>query len=279
MKTILFPTDFSPNALHAARYAGVLANKLNANVVLLNVYPLPYVTEYQQPIMIEQLMLDNRINATKVLREFAEQFAMLTNISPHRIYQRVEYGFIGDSIVETADSIKADMIVMGTRGADNALDRWIGTNAQKVMKSADCPVWIIPEKAEIKEPHTIMYAADFKEDEILAVHKISDLAKPLGAICNVVHIQEYFEVDIDKANLKMVGSLEDEFEYEDDVTIKNLTRADARDALETYIKNHNPDVLAMAIHEKSFLGKIMDASITKHFVQQGKIPMLTFTKK
>ena len=38
MKTILFSTDFSKNAVYAAQYAGILARSLNARVVLLNVH-------------------------------------------------------------------------------------------------------------------------------------------------------------------------------------------------------------------------------------------------
>ena len=45
MKTILFPTDFSENATHASDYAGLLAQKFNANVVLLTIYSMPIFTD------------------------------------------------------------------------------------------------------------------------------------------------------------------------------------------------------------------------------------------
>jgi hypothetical protein len=37
MKTILFPIDFSQNAIHASEYVGMIAKRMNANVVLMNV--------------------------------------------------------------------------------------------------------------------------------------------------------------------------------------------------------------------------------------------------
>lgn len=277
MKTILFPTDFSTNAIHASQYAGMLARRLNAKVVLLNIYSVPTVSEYQLPYEIENFIMQNRKDAEKNLQDFTAKFIKNTSLAPDRISQMVEYGFVGDKINEIAKQVSADCIVMGTKGASNAIDKWLGTHSQKVMKNANCPVWIIPENAAINYPQNILYAADFKEDEVLATQKILEFSKPLEATCNVVHIHDYFELNVGHAVQEMVHYLEDEFEKED-VNVHNVNRTDIIEGLETYIRTHKPDVLALAIHEKSFLSKIFDVSVTKHFVQEAKLPILTFKK-
>jgi len=63
-----------------------------------------------------------------------------------------------------------------------------------------------------------------------------------------------------------------------DVDFKNVHRANIIEGLETYMKTHKPDVLALAIYEKSFFEKIFNDSVTKHFVQVGKLPILIFRK-
>jgi nucleotide-binding universal stress UspA family protein len=278
MKTILFPTDFSTNALHAAEYAGMLAKCFDANVVLLNVYSIPIISEYQLPYEIDNLIKVNHEKAEDDLRDFAVRFMQITNLSSDRISQIVEYGFANEKILETAETIKADMIVMGTKGASNLLDRWIGTHAQAVMKEANCPVWIIPSKAPINYPQNILYAADFKEDEVMATQKVLTLCTPLGAKCKVVHIHDYFELNVGHAVEAMVEYLEGEFEKVDDVSFVNLKRANIIEGLETYIKRQKPDVLALAISEKSFFEKLFDPSISNHFVQGSNLPMLIFKK-
>ncbi|PWK28682.1 nucleotide-binding universal stress UspA family protein [Arcicella aurantiaca] len=277
MKTILFPTDFSTNAIHASQYAGMLARRLNAKVVLLNIYSVPTVSEYQLPYEIENFILQNRKDAEKNLQDFTAKFIEATSLVSDRITQMVEYGFVGDKINEIAKQINASLIVMGTKGASNAIDKWLGTHSQKVMKNAPCPVWIVPENAAINYPKNIIYAADFKEDEVIATQKVLEFAKPLEATCNIVHIHDYFELNVSHAVQEMVHYLEDEFEKED-VSVHNVNRADIISGLETYIRTHKPDVLALAIHEKSFLEKIFDTSVTKHFVQEAKLPILTFRK-
>ena len=277
MKTILFPTDFSSNALHASQYAGMIAKRMNATVVLLNVYSIPTISEYQLPNEIENFINLNKNLAANNLREFTAKFIEKTGLTEDRVKQRIEYGYIADKILDTAHEIEADMIVMGTQGASNILDKWLGTNAGNVMKTAECPVWIVPKYAVIEYPQKILYAADFQEDEIFATNRIMTIAKPFGAVCHVVHIHDYFEMNVAHHLENTVHQLKNEFDKEQ-VTVTNLRRANIIEGLETYIKTHKPDVLALAVHEKSFLSKIFDTSITEHFVEEANLPILTFRK-
>jgi nucleotide-binding universal stress UspA family protein len=277
MKTILFPTDFSNNAIHASEYAGMIAKRMNANVVLLNVYTIPTISEYQLPSEIENFINQKKTEAQAKLTAFTNTFLKNTGLPPQRVSSRVEYGYISDKIVDTSRAIQANLIVMGTKGASDFLDRWLGTNAQKVMKHADCPVWIVPQKALIHYPKNFLYAADFQEDEVLATHKIMEMAEPFGATCKVVHIHDYFEMNVGHRIEETAHQLADEFE-EEPVSVKSLHRANIIEGLETYIHTHKPDVLAIAIHEKSFLSGLFETSISKHFVQNAHLPILTFRK-
>jgi nucleotide-binding universal stress UspA family protein len=277
MKTILFPTDFSENAVHASRYAGMLMKLLDANIVLLHVYHVPMVPAYNASFEMADPISETENIVKEDLKAFAVEFMRSSNIPVERVTQRIEYGFAAEKTIEVATEIKADLIVMGTEGASDMIDKWLGTHAQEVMKTAECPVFIIPNNVPIDYPQRILYAADFKDDEIHAVQKVLDLAKPLGATCKVVHIHEEFEPNIGHIFEETIKELEAKFK-DDDVTVQQFHRDDTIEGLETYMKTYQPDVLAMAIHEKSFLDSIFSSSKSQHFIQEAKIPMLTFKK-
>jgi nucleotide-binding universal stress UspA family protein len=277
MKVILFPTDFSENATHAAKYAGILAKQLDAQVVLLHIYSIPTISEYQLPRDIENFIWQKEKEAKKDLKEYADIFSKSSGLLETKISQRIEYGIISDRITEAAHAVHADMIVMGTKGANNLFDKWIGTNAQKVTKEAHCPVWVIPQTAHIHFPKNILYAADFNDDEILATQKLLEITHPLGSVCKVVHINEYFEINIAHHAEETAEMLAEEFE-EENLKVKNLNRTDVVKGLEKYIKTQKPDVLAFAIHEKSFFRDLFNTSVTKHFVQESQLPILVFRK-
>lgn len=277
MKTILFPTDFSNNAIHASRYAGMVAKLFDANIILLHVYHIPMVPAYNTSFEVKDTIAQSENDIKTELQTFAKEFMKNSNLANERVIQKVEYGFAAEKTVEIADSMNVDLIVMGTKGASDMLDKWLGTHAQEVIKKAKCPVFTIPNDAPIDYPQRILYAADFKDDEIHAVQKVLDIAKPLGATCKVVHIHEEFEPNIGHAIEETIKELENKFKNED-VTVQQFRRDDTIEGLEAYMKTYEPNVLAMAIHEKSFLDNIFSTSVSQHFIQAAKIPMLTFKK-
>lgn len=276
MKTILVPTDFSKNSIHASEYAGMLANRMNANVVFLNTYSVPMASDYPYSYDIDNFLIVGKETAEENLQIFTKKFIERTKFDAKRIAQIVEYGFVADIIIDTANTIKADFIVMGTKGASNILDTWLGTTSQKVTKMAECPVWIIPNKADIHFPSKVLYAAGLKEDEIVATHKVLEIIKPLDALCKVVHIHDYFEDNTNRDLQKKVDNLQNTFDNDSDISFKSVNDGDIIDGLENYIKSYKPDILALKIQHKSFWSKIFDASISKHFLQHANLPMLTF---
>jgi nucleotide-binding universal stress UspA family protein len=280
MKTILFPTDFSTNAIHASLYAAMLAEKTGAKIIILHGYPVPIPIAAEQQLIFdtEISVIKSEADATENLAAFTQKFITDTHLPTTNITQMIEYGLLSDVIIKVASTTDIDCIVMGTKGTGDAIDRWIGTNAQSVIEVVECPVWLIPEKTPINLPKSIMYAADFEEDEALATKKVLDIAQPLGASCNVIHIHEKFEVNTTKIIEKEINDLENTFGNED-VTFKNLNRDGVVDSLETYIKTNKPDVLALAVYEKSFLSKMFNSSISQYFVEEASLPMLTFKKR
>ena len=278
MTTILFPTDFSKNAVHASLYAGMIARGMNAHLILLNVYSIPMATEYQIPYDVDEFLKISKEASEEKLQEFARELIDGTGISRNKITQITNYGQTSDSIVKIAQSEGVDFIMMGTKGVSNMLDKWLGTNDQNVLEAAECPVWVIPENSPLDYPKMFMYAADFREDDDLAILKVLEIARPLGATCKVIHIHDYYELISNRTVKEIVTELSYEFVEDDDVSIKNINRQEVYEGLKTYVKTHKPDVLALAVYHKSFLSKIFDRSITEHFVQEGNIPLLIFRK-
>ncbi len=278
MKTILFPTDFSENAIHASEYAGMLAEKFEANIIIINCYSTPVVSEYQVSYDIDNFVLETKKILEENLEDFKRKFIETTHLSENRISYKIEYGFVTDAIVETAKNVDADMIVMGTKGASNVLDKWIGTTAQAVMKAAHCPVWVIPEKANVTYPQKFLYAADLLEDEISATQKLMEFVKPLQANCKIIHIDDTFEINQNQQIGEKINDLKDEFKDDDNVFVRNIKRDDVVEGLEAYIQSYKPDVLALAVHEKSFFNSIFEQSVTNHFVYHADLPMLLFKK-
>jgi nucleotide-binding universal stress UspA family protein len=52
-------------------------------------------------------------------------------------------GHIADAIIEVAKTHQSDLIVMGSRGLGRLAGALLGSNSQKVVSEAPCPVLIV----------------------------------------------------------------------------------------------------------------------------------------
>lgn len=137
VKNILCAVDFSEGSGRVAAYAAALAKATGAAIQC--VYVAPSLAEYVG-FNVPQAALDTFVgdvvaSAETTMNEFIEEhFKGL----PTR--GQVLTGYPAEEILKAAAAQKADMIVMGTHGR-TGIDRIIfGSVAEKVVKTATCPV-------------------------------------------------------------------------------------------------------------------------------------------
>lgn len=130
LRTILYPTDFSADSIRAMAYALSLAQEFQAAVIFLHVAP---VTSQDPEVR-------NRLHAF-----FSDQLRQIVPQETRSWSQQqlvVEFGDPSEAILRCADTYKADLIVMGTRGAGSLASAatHFGSTAYRVISQARAPV-------------------------------------------------------------------------------------------------------------------------------------------
>ena len=140
IKNILCAVDFSESSAIVAEYAATVAQATGAAIVC--VYVAPSLAEYVG-FNVPQAALDTFVgdvvsSADTSMHDFlGEHFKGLSATG------LVVTGYPAEEILKVAADRKADMIVMGTHGR-TGIDRIIfGSVAEKVVKTAACPVLTI----------------------------------------------------------------------------------------------------------------------------------------
>jgi nucleotide-binding universal stress UspA family protein len=134
---ILVPTDFSKESQSALQAASELARAFACELTLLYVFepvfwPAPegyvvYTAEQMTKLLAEsQRRLDDA-------KKECEQLGAKANTA-------LIQGIIGPTIVEHAEEGKFDLIVMGTHGRTGLGHALIGSIAEKIVRTAKCPV-------------------------------------------------------------------------------------------------------------------------------------------
>ena len=145
IRRILVPTDFSTTADAALLRARDLAERLGASIHLLHVFEHPYTgggfaTDGYIPIP-EHVRDSARHSVERLLAERMPPkertfFGGTTEIT---------YGTTARAIIDCAEAQSIDLIVMGTHGRTGLAHVLMGSVAEKVVRTAPCPVLTVRE--------------------------------------------------------------------------------------------------------------------------------------
>ena len=136
-KTILFATDFSENAGKAFEEAVDIAKFRDAKLFILNVVPAGdelVLPGAQAPAWLP--------DEDEILAKLEETYVAKAGVGAEAA---VRYGAQARRIVDYAEEVGADLIVVGARGMG-----WVvgffggGSIADKVVKNAKVPVLVVP---------------------------------------------------------------------------------------------------------------------------------------
>jgi nucleotide-binding universal stress UspA family protein len=267
MKKILFPTDFSDTAANAFRYAIELAKAVEAKIDVVNVYNLPVIDATNLPAgYVEQMLDEKQVLVQGKLEAFvaAELGAPLGRLIPL-------YGvFIPEEIRDLVREGAYDLVVMGTRGEHNPIEKTLGSITTFTMMNAGCPVLAVPEDAAWQDIDYIAFATDFLPHEQQAVAQLMAFAKKVSSEVYFVHVE----------TKPSIGTMQDyitladyPYKFTDFAIVNSPT---VMDGLDSFIKEKHIDLLALYIPKRRLWERLFHSSFTKRMAFHSKTPLLIF---
>ena len=137
VRRILVPLDFSDSAEAILGWAGHLAEEHGSTVLLLHVYHLP--VEFQQ-LEGAYLPPDFWANVKSEAEQQLDKHAQKLRDAGVEVETFVREGYPATVIVEEAQGLSADLIVIGTHGHTGLKHLLLGSIAERVVQKAACPV-------------------------------------------------------------------------------------------------------------------------------------------
>ena len=81
-----------------------------------------------------------------------------------QLHEMVDFNEISTGILETCKNHDIDLIVMGSHGANGLKEMFIGSNAEKVVRTSETPVLVIKNEHQDFNIKEFVFASDFKND-------------------------------------------------------------------------------------------------------------------
>ena len=286
-RSILAATDFSETAERAVALAGILARHLKADLHLLHVAVLfdDSALDEGGRNQLEQLLATGE----EARRALLEKTSGNHDVSVTPLLVR---GVDPDEvIVETASNLGCELIVMGTHGRRGLSHLFLGSVAERVVRTSSAPVLTLRADATV-EPGgiaRILVPYDFSDASAEAVRQAAAWADAFDAEITLLHVvepvvyPEFYSVDVLPDNLMMRLTTRSE-EALDKAAAELIdgrgctTLVEVGRAADTIVNLADPeqyDLVVMATRGLSGLEHVLLGSVAEAVLRRCRVPMLT----
>ena len=178
----------------------------------------------------------------------------------------VEIGSPYESIAHVITNHDADLVVMGTKGSGGVEEVLIGSNTEKVVRYAKCPVITIKDKVDLDKVKHIVFATSLMEDQPDIVERLKLARENFGVKLHLVKVNT-------PNNFHTERQLREEFQ-------KYLEKHDLKDC-ETHVYNEASEedgilyfaedlgdcMIAIGTHGRTGLLHLLSGSIAEDLVK------------
>lgn len=276
MKQILVPYDFSKVAEHALDFACQIADKSEGNIILLNVIEHPTADSFktmgiQNEDPMEQLYIK------KMYEKVQEKLNKVVSNAKHsddKIATKIQLGNAFNTIIDQITEENVDLLIVGTEGAEGLNEFFVGSNTEKIVRKAHCPVISVSEKFELEPIEKIVFASDFMNTDDFLIEKIKSLQAMMDAQLKIVKINTPASFTSTRHDLKQMNEFVEKYGIEN-YTIEIYNYKNEEDGIILYAEDCGADMIALGTHQRKGVGHFLAGSIAEDVVNHAGVPVWT----
>jgi len=272
MKKILVPTDFSDQAENALKVAAMLAKSHNAEIYLLHMMEIPM--QQLDPINahsdVPEVLFFMKLAHKKFNHLMSSDF--LEGITVH---ETVKADITFNEIKDACKELDIDMIVMGSHGATGIKEMFVGSNAEKVVRTSEIPVLVIKNEHDSFEISDFVFASDFKNDNKETYKQAINFAESINAKIHLlmVNTASHF-ITTSEAKDRI-----DDFisgQTFDNYTINIYNDVTVEQGILNFSRDIDADLIGISTHGRQDIAHFFNGSISEDLVNHAKRPVITF---
>lgn len=282
MKTILVPTDFSIHSVHGLEFAAKIAKK---NKSKLHLYNVAQTTNYYYPgdsigIAPPAAIMTEGINEN--LKSAA--LSRLGQLSKRKFLKGLDVttgcdaaANIHYTIIEYAEDIGADLIVMGSKGSSDIKSILLGSTAERVVRFSPRPVVVIPGKFMKPVPEIFVFASDFNEEAYDIFPVVRKFAKIFRAEIRLLKVNTMDQFNRTGDNMERMKKFSRKFggNYEFAVYDDYMKE----EGILNFARDSKADLIAIGTHGKKGLRRFFSEDVSEGIVRLSTIPIMIVNLK
>ncbi len=282
MKKILVPTDFSKPALIATEVAADIARKSGSELTLLHVIEEAVGNSFS---VTGQVALDGgweeKLFTMKLIEKAKKQMAKAVEnpkLEGVRVKQELRIGSPYHGMNAIITEKKVDLVVMGTSGRSDIQQMVIGSNTEKVVRTAHCPVLTMHNKPASKNFKDIVYATSMDKHEEVFSRIVRTTQKLYDSTIHLVRVNTPGNFQRDVVVRRYMQDFAKKLQLQN-YTINVFNDISEEEGIVYFADSINADLVAMSTHGRTGFAHVLAGSIAEDVVSHSRRPVLTFVTK
>lgn len=273
MKKIIVPTDFSDQASQALKFAVDVASQSNGEILLVHVVDLPTInrtlldpTKYVDDSIVKEASLRAQKGFDKLISKYSD--------SGIKIKTTVEFGNPSLATIKLIEDKKADLVVMGTKGATGLKEIFVGSNTEKIVRGSRVPVISIPKASKVEAIKDIVFPNSLREENEALTLQVKALQNFFKATLHIVYVNTPATFKRDFETLASLKSYAKRYLFKNH-EIHVYNDHSEQDGTMNFATDIGADMIAMGTHGRHGLAHLFSGSIAEDVVNHVKCPIWT----
>jgi len=281
MKKILVPTDFSKTASIALDVAADIAKKAGSDLIVLHVVEEISGGSFNVEGQVSEGDMTDRLFTLKLIEKAKKQLEKVVQDPKYSSIKvdgelRVGNTFHGMRTIITEH--KVDLVVMGTSTHSKLEEMLIGTNTEKVVRSAKCPVLTVHKKPDSTNFKNIVYATALAKDEEVFSRIVKRAQQLYNSTIHLVRINTPGDFQRDSTAKDAMERFAKKLGLKN-YTINVYNDLNVEEGIIRFADTVDADMIAMATHGRTGFAHVIAGSVAEDVVTHAKRPVLTFVVK
>lgn len=273
MKKILVPTDFSDIAANAYRFAQRLADDEAAEVRVVHAYHPSF--DYSNPYL-DMPAAEFESVKRELMKNFIAEHTLTSNqggVVATVAQPKTELciGFAGEEVVRL--SKEADLIVMGTTGQGNLMEKVFGSVSTHVARNSHCPVLLVPGNCRCNGFKEIVFASSYNAADEAMLQQLIEMAGAGPANIHFVHVDAEAGKPYSVAKVEFEQAVRENMPDIGFNTVE-IKCSDIEEGIVKYAQSVGADLIAMGTVHRGFLENLFHRSVTKRMAFHTTVPLL-----
>lgn len=271
---ILIPTDFSDESEYGIKAALEMANYFDVSFSMIHVMPISSVSQ----IGADSVYTDTSSMYSSLRKEMQDQARSMISKQAEKFEFEVKnkavlIGPISTSIVEYAEEIDIDLIILGSKKQKSIVSWFGGSGNQIVARQSPIPVLSVTRDQHDMQIERMLYIHNLHKHPLTSPHPLLMQIKTLfNAQMDILYVTKNKD-DVESVH-KDVEEYIDHHHLGDTKAII-LHDKNVRDALDDF-EMSDYDLISLGTHGRGIISQLFQQSIAEHIIEKADRAILTF---